>query len=640
MARAYPWLVRVCLILSATLLLLLGTLADSSRAGTGESPSGSASRSVSVILVPPASDLSTLDSSRWARGLISAGMGRVSPAQTMLDIGQGSRVASLTYGEPLPDPAYMPVPAFLDFARQRAAGASDRIEVGALRNALERAGVTVRLTRDRLARIAFSSPEHPERSSIGRPTSGRRSLRVVVAPLFSLESWRNRLPRGDLLIALEMPAGAATLDIAVAGPGFTGELSSPTTHLSPLVSSVDLAPTILTRLGLPIPDAMEGTPMAGGGSVRFGSIRQAEARLYQVRDRRQDLLTYGSALVAVFFLLAGLSKGRVGVRFASAQTAVGLPLAVSLLLVVTPFRLGSVAELPLVFVLASAGAWVLRRRLGDLPAFAAAAGIAITTVAIDLVFDLDLTPFSVLGSNPIGGVRFFGVGNELEAILACCLMLGLAAWGEARPGIARRRLAGMYAIAGAATLLVLVPGRFGADVGAMVTVAAGAATACLLLLRRSWKLIVAVLLTPFLLVGVFALIDTVTGGSSHFSRTVLGADSLGDAGEVLLSRLQKSAHTFTAVTYRPYLGLVLLSVAALSLVTDRFGNRLRGTRLAIGLWASAAALLFGAAGNDSGVLLILAGAPFVLAFWAMALTSEPVGRSPEESPAGGSMRSR
>src|SRR5690606_9825175 len=154
-----------------------------------------------------------------------------------------------------------------------------------------------------------------------------------------------------------------------------------------------------------------------------------------------------------------------GLRFAAAQTAVGLPLALVVLLITPRLGFGAAEEFLLMLVLASAAAWALRCRLGDLRAYAAACGFALATVAIDLVAGLCFVPDSILGSTSTVGVRFFGLCNVLGSVLACCLFLGVAAGIQSRTAVTPRRAVTIYLAATLAVLVVLVPGRFGADVG-------------------------------------------------------------------------------------------------------------------------------------------------------------------------------
>src|SRR4029079_1262737 len=78
-------------------------------------------------------------------------------------------------------------------------------------------------------------------------------------------------------------------------------------------------------------------------------------------------------------------------------------------------------------------------------AFALAAAVSILATAADVVLGSPLTAVSLLGPNPGLGVRFFGIGNELEAALGAMLLLAVgsavtaAAPPDPRPAAAPAR---------------------------------------------------------------------------------------------------------------------------------------------------------------------------------------------------------
>ena len=125
-----------------------------------------------------------------------------------------------------------------------------------------------------------------------------------------------------------------------------------------------------------------------------------------------------------------------------------------------------------------------------------------------------LTAFSVLGPNPGGGVRFFGIGNELEAVLAALTLIGTGAFLEARAPVERRSAALWFVGVAVVVAAALAPGRFGADVGAAIVLAVGAATAAALALglgpRRAALVVVGG--GALALAALFA-VDLVLGGA-------------------------------------------------------------------------------------------------------------------------------
>ena len=87
-----------------------------------------------------------------------------------------------------------------------------------------------------------------------------------------------RLVRGlkgnDLLIAIGRapPAKNEALAIGIAGRGFDGDLTSDSTRTNGYVLSTDIAPTILSRLGIAVPSQMSGQAIRAEGSVDPAAI--------------------------------------------------------------------------------------------------------------------------------------------------------------------------------------------------------------------------------------------------------------------------------------------------------------------------------------------------------------------------------
>src|SRR4029078_11209949 len=78
------------------------------------------------------------------------------------------------------------------------------------------------------------------------------------------------------------------------------------------------------------------------------------------------------------------------------------------------------------------------------------------------------------------GSRFYGIGHELEATLSALLLIGLGALLYGRG----RTRGGVWAFVrgGIVVAIWIGAGRLGADVGGVITVAAGVAVAALLML--------------------------------------------------------------------------------------------------------------------------------------------------------------
>ena len=157
----------------------------------------------------------------------------------------------------------------------------------------------------------------------------------------------------------------------------------------------------------------------------------------------------------------------------------------------------------------------------------------------DLALGSDLVQRSLLGPNPVLGSRFFGAGNELEIALAAVGLLGLG--GALATASTRARVWG-FAVGGGVLAFTMAWGRLGADVGAVPTVIAGATVAALVAAGNiAWRTRIAILLVaPVAGLAALALLDLVTGGDAHFSRSVLEAGGLDEIADIAERRVRLS----------------------------------------------------------------------------------------------------
>jgi hypothetical protein len=117
-------------------------------------------------------------------------------------------------------------------------------------------------------------------------------------------------PTRELLIAIQRttddlnvpgfdPAGRELLWTAVGGVGPGGDtLTSQTTNERGIVAAIDIAPTILDHLGLPIPAAMRGRAIHTDGRLDSEGLRALKSRLGVLASRRSLSARASAACVA------------------------------------------------------------------------------------------------------------------------------------------------------------------------------------------------------------------------------------------------------------------------------------------------------------------------------------------------------
>ena len=247
---------------------------------------------------------------------------------------------------------------------------------------------------------------------------------VVTAPLASRAS-------GGLAVA------------AVRGPGVeAGYLKSGTTRRSGFVDVVDVAPTILSLLGVDRPDSMEGRVMSASGAGSGGADRiqwlSRTSRDSVFRDNNQGAVALALVVLsAVLAFAAALALSRL--RWALVVVEWGT-------LAVLGFLLATYLAGPLHFVRnGGQGAyWVFlfgggvvfaalctlvgRRSFCD--ALLVALGVTVVVHPVDLVTGANLELNTVFGYSPTVGIRVAGEGNLTFSVLSSATLLfaGLLAW--------------------------------------------------------------------------------------------------------------------------------------------------------------------------------------------------------------------
>ncbi len=338
------------------------------------------------------------------------------------------------------------------------------------------------------------------------------------------------------------------------------------------------------------------------------------------------------AWLAALGLALAAGRGRAGPAAARllALSLVYLPLV---LLAAAALEPDVAAERLLVMLGAPALAALTLAALGGYRALAFACGATVLAHSVDLVAGSPLIRLSLAGPNPAGGHRFYGVGNELEAIL---VVLVLAGTGAALSGFAPRTTArnGAAAFLAVAAVLsfVFAYGRFGADVGAAIVLPLGAAVAAALLAGRP-RLALLALAVPLPALAILAAVDLATGANTHLTRTVLQAESGGDVFAVLGHRLRGAGESFGRPVLIPGLPLILAGALAAWLRRDRIAAWLGGyPAMRAGLIGALAATVAGTLANDSGALLLEIGAAYLLVFTGHAWTERTrVARRPSAS---------
>jgi hypothetical protein len=592
---------------------------------------------------------------------MSASEGSYTTTQLVLDITQGARIATAAYASPRPGVLRVQASASgalvrgWGAARRRAEDAPGLLLPGLL--AAQVAGGAgyvsptgaatqdAALAADRDGKIAALSLG-PSATLLARVRALLARERLVVCDLPAgpegandLAALSRRRPAGELLLVLaHAPDGAGGELAWVGAGGLAGgagkELSSATTNQRGLISSVDLAPTILRYLGARVPAEMRGAELRTDGALASGSLRALMARLRVIGPRRLKALGFLLCGWLVLLLAAALWRGRDAQRLRAwalrtgALAALWTPASALLGAALEPsapveFATITLASLCLGALTDAALPWP---RAPIVPAL-----VAVVALVVDALAHSQLLLRSLFGPDPILGARFYGFGNELKsglavlvlcAVAAACFPTAPARGGDWRPA------AGAIAAAGA--LLAAIEGwaRIGAAVGGVVLVCAGTAIATAMALPGALtrRRALTVLISPLAGLALLAALDLATAhGSGHYTGSILHARSAGELRDLLERRYSAAS--------RELRNHAMPAASAVALLAAALGLRWRARLLAPvgGDRAWQAALVGGLAAGVVGALVEDSG-PVLLVVATFALACELIylwGRPPE-----------
>jgi len=597
---------------------------------------------------PPAIERLALAPGLTAFGFMSSIQGSYTPEQAFIDMSAGARTTSSLYDAEVPTDLRLEPGGRMsswDVITDRAAGAPADIVPGLLGSTVRAAGGRVgyagpRAARNREAAVAADREGRVERVALATPERVGDVARalwartdLLVAKLAPGPPGRGQLTgllaarrAGDLVLVVQGPSHITRRLVAAGTAGLDGgtTLYSDSTRTEGVVSSTDVAPTVLERLGLEIPDEVSGKPIEARGDATPAALSKLRNRLTDLGPRRWAVIWLGLiGAVAIAGLVAALRRDRLLPGRVLLLAAMWLPSVLLLTGALAP-------SAPLEGVIVAGGCALLAlatERLRPWPrSLAVPAAIGVALHVADLALGSELVRRSLLGPNPVLGSRFFGAGNELEIALAAVGLLGL---GGALATVSTRVRVWGFALGGAALAFTLAWGRLGADVGAVPTVVAGATVAALVSAGAiAWRWRIAILLgAPVVGLAALALLDLVTGGDAHFSRSVLEAGGLDEIADIAERRVRLSYRSLGRGAI-PF--LVAFALVALALGFRHRRRLLASAEQAPGVRAAVygllAAVLVGALTNDSGPIILLIGSSYLL-FAAVYLAAVPPERA-------------
>lgn len=577
-----------------------------------------------------------------ARGVLSVkAAGSVTcPGDGWLTLGAGARASAGDPGDRCPDG--LPGPADLPELRSRNADSPEGARLGVLGHAVADAGGCAQ-TDGPGAELAVlgAGRDTAARDTSPPDTSGCAVLLVdggstadLGAADAEVAAAHAAAPQAALLVVglSEAPGDAEPrLHLALgAGPGFEpGALVSASTRREPYVQLIDVAPTVLGLLDVPVPAEVSGQRWRSVGEQP--SLDRLVGLDTKATAARASTVPFFVVLVAALLVGFAVAAVRRSARLAElVGLSGGTALAGSYLAMLVPWWRadpGLPALLAVVAVPAVLLAVLARRVPGRLGPAGAVCGLIAVVLVVDLLTGASLQVDAPAGYSPLVAGRFAGIGNVAFGIFAASALLATAAATAGRP---RRTALSVCVAAGLVAVVVDGAPPFGSDVGGVLSLVP--AFVLLSLLRTGARVTVVRLLVAgaagAAVVAAFALADFTRAPQdrTHLGRLV--QDLVDGTAGTLLRR--KAGAVLDLLFANPVTALLPLVVAGAVLLVARPPGPLREALAAAPAWrhgllAVGAVSAVGFVVNDSGAAIpataLLLAAPATVAVTAGTVTA-------------------
>lgn len=471
------------------------------------------------------------------------------------------------------------------------------------------------------------------------------------------------LSRDTLVVCTPTPTrkmvlgGELLTPLLVCGKGYASgrQLSSSTTRRTGLVSSYDIAPTVLDSQGLKLPAEMNGSVLSSKGSATgLKKLRGERDRAVAAYNSRKALVRVyvitAMCVIALFFLVVLIRRDLVTdhpIFWAAALLALlAGPFAWLAVPAFGTLPQGAAIAVAVGLSILLALASLLLRQRKDGPgtlvsAFTrpvlALSSITLMLILLDTALGSPLMRLSAFGSDAVLGDRYYGIGNLYmgfaigAAVVVACL--GVYCYPSVFDAPWKR-----YTFAGvvlAVTTIFIGFPRLGANVGGLAACSLASLVAIIKLEGQKVTLkraAIAVVALVVIIAGVMLLDSVLPGAATHAGRAVSKVKT-GGFGTMTAQAARKLGANWMLTFASIWRLLLLFGVVAWLVLNWRFAA-LKSIRKSPALYAAfvalAVGLVFGWFFNDSGIEAAGAISVFLFVpFFLMLIPWRPGGRPPE-----------
>jgi len=422
-------------------------------------------------------------------------------------------------------------------------------------------------------------------------------------------------------------------------------LQSATTRHAGVISGLDVLPTLLHWLKVPMPQGLLGHPLTSAPQ-QAGSIEALLAHVQEI-DRvyaNRSPIMYTYVMLQIIILIAAAlfwlwKKGERGKGAEKLRRGIRLSLLsmlfYPLLFLLEPLLSWSVPPpviLGVIIMFALGGALIVETwRLPNMMLLVA--GMTIGAVLVDGFTGAEAMQRSYLGYDPVIGARFYGLGNEYEGVVVGATILLVSALYQLRkPGASVFCMTVAVLLFGLVLLYMGAP-SLGANAGGFLAATVGFGVAWFRL--QEWRVGKKglLLLTGGLLAGIGTLIVINLSSSqplTHVGRVandiVLGRWD--EVMNIIERKLEMNWRLIRISGWSKVFAVSLVVIGLLSLRTDRYLRNLseQYPYLVKGFAGLIAGSLAGLVLNDSGIVTAATSIIFYVVPALSAAIGEPFDR--------------
>ncbi len=380
-------------------------------------------------------------------------------------------------------------------------------------------------------------------------------------------------------------------------------LTAPSTKRLGVITTLDLAPTILNSYGIDT-RGLYGSQISQVEKQNHSEFILAQLKqINTVFNQRPFVIRFYIVvtIIIVLALLANLKIKSIPNNYFSYLILLSLagPLAFLIMPILGPLPM--VIYLMIFYVICVVIVLILKLSIKDpINRVIALSAVTITGVLGDTLFNSYLQKQSILGYDVIAGARFYGVGNEYMGVLIGGSIIATFPLME-NPKFKKF----LYIIYGAIIFIMMAP-FFGTNFGGTLALAVtfGVALTDIKKGKGMYKYILALGGIFVIAVSVMLYLNTVTENQTHIGRLFSG-DNVNRMEEILLAITRKLSMNWRLVRFSIWsriFGVLLLSTAVIGFYPPQklqFIKEQRYYRVVKAILAgSLAALVL----NDSGIV--------------------------------------